>query len=107
MTSNFDQVNILLSFAQFEREVIGERIGDKIADSKKKGRAFTTTMGASQDFESEGLRRLLVNGCYWAAGLEDKIAEKSQVDLVGKFEARPFRGGGFKKGVKPEDLKME
>src|SRR5258707_14546385 len=30
-------LNILLSFAQFEREVIGERVRDKIAASKKKG----------------------------------------------------------------------
>ena len=28
---------MLLSFAQFEREVIGERVRDKIAASKKKG----------------------------------------------------------------------
>jgi len=30
-------LNVLLSFAQFEREVIGERIRDKIAASKQKG----------------------------------------------------------------------
>jgi hypothetical protein len=30
-------LNVLLSFAQFEREVIGERIRDKIAPSKRKG----------------------------------------------------------------------
>ena len=30
-------LNILLSFAQFERELIGERVRDKIAASKKKG----------------------------------------------------------------------
>ena len=30
-------LNILLSFAQFEREIIGERIRDKIAASKKRG----------------------------------------------------------------------
>src|SRR5215472_9969552 len=30
-------LNVLLSFAQFEREVMGERIRDKIAASKKKG----------------------------------------------------------------------
>ncbi len=30
-------LNVLLSFAQFEREVIGERVRDKIAASKKKG----------------------------------------------------------------------
>ena len=30
-------LNILLSFAQFEREIIGERIRDKVAASKRKG----------------------------------------------------------------------
>src|SRR5687767_383130 len=30
-------LNILLSFAQFERELIGERVRDKVAASKKKG----------------------------------------------------------------------
>jgi DNA invertase Pin-like site-specific DNA recombinase len=30
-------LNVLLSFAQFEREVTGERIRDKITASKKKG----------------------------------------------------------------------
>ena len=47
-------LNILLSFAQFEREVTGERIRDKIAASKKKGmwmgdwcRSATTSKDAS------------------------------------------------------------
>jgi site-specific DNA recombinase len=30
-------LNVLLSFAQFERDVIGERVRDKIAASKSKG----------------------------------------------------------------------
>src|SRR4029079_5158346 len=30
-------LNVLLSFAQFEREVIGERIRDKFAASRRKG----------------------------------------------------------------------
>jgi site-specific DNA recombinase len=30
-------LNVLLSFAQFEREIIGERIRDKVAASKRKG----------------------------------------------------------------------
>jgi hypothetical protein len=76
----------------------------KVPDGKE-GKAFTTTMGASQDLESEGLRRLLVNACYWAVGLEDKIAEKANVDLVGEYKPSPFKGGGHVKGVKPSDLK--
>jgi hypothetical protein len=73
----------------------------------KTARVFTTTMGASQDFESEGLRRLLVNACYWGVGLEDKIPARSKVDIVGEFKPRPFRGGGFAKGRKPEDYSID
>jgi type 1 glutamine amidotransferase len=68
------------------------------------GKVFTTTMGASQDLQSEGLRRLLVNACYWALGMDDKIAEKSNVDIVGEYKPNPFRGNGYKKGVKPAEL---
>ncbi len=73
----------------------------------KGGRVFNTTMGASTDMESEGTRRMLVNGAYWCIGLEDKIPEKSCVDIVGEFKPLPFGFGKFKKGVKPADLKME
>ena len=68
----------------------------------KTSRVFVTTMGASQDLLSEGLRRLLVNACYWAVGLEDKISADSNVDLVGEFNPTKFGFGGFVKGVKPE-----
>lgn len=71
--------------------------------SGKSARVFTTTMGASQDFATEGTRRMLVNACYWAVGLEDKIAEKSNVELVGAFNPLPFRFNGAAKGVKPAD----
>jgi hypothetical protein len=47
---------------------------------------------------------MLVNACYWGLGMEDKIAAKSNVDLVGRFVAHPFRAGGASKGVKPADL---
>ena len=72
----------------------------------KSSRVFATTMGASQDLESEGLRRLLVNACYWAIGLDDKISGESNVDLVGAFKPRRFGFGTFAKGVKPADLVM-
>jgi hypothetical protein len=70
----------------------------------KPARVFTTTMGASTDLQSEGVRRLLVNATYWALGLEDQIPEKADVALVGPFEPLPFKFGGHKKGVKPSDL---
>jgi hypothetical protein len=73
-------------------------------ESDAKARIFTTTMGASQDLLSEGLRRLIVNACYWGMGLEDRIAEKSVVDLVGPYEPTPFKFDGYKRGVKPADL---
>jgi type 1 glutamine amidotransferase len=70
----------------------------------KTARVFTTTMGASQDLASEGLRRLLVNACYWAAGLEEKIPQKANVDIVGEYKPRPFGNDRFEKGRKPADL---
>jgi type 1 glutamine amidotransferase len=73
----------------------------------KTGRTFTTTMGASQDLQSEGLRRLLVNAAYWAAGMEDKIADKSNVEIVGEYKPTPFGFRGFKKGVKPSDYALK
>jgi hypothetical protein len=69
----------------------------------KTARVFTTTMGAATDLSSEGLRRLLINACYWAVGLEDKIPAKTVVDLVGVYKPRPFGFGGFEKGRKPAD----
>lgn len=67
------------------------------------GRVFTTTMGASVDFESEDLRRLLVNACYWALGLEDEVAESSNVDIVGEYNPTMFGFGNFREGLKPAD----
>ena len=69
----------------------------------KTARVFTTTMGASTDLVSEGTRRMLVNACYWALGMESQISDKSNVDLVGDYQPLPFSFGGFKNGVKPED----
>ncbi|HEY7327465.1 MAG TPA: ThuA domain-containing protein [Gemmataceae bacterium] len=75
--------------------------------SGKMGRAFTTTMGASQDLQSEGLRRLLVNAAYWSVGMEDRISAKSTVELVGEYKPSPFGFGGYTKGVKPSDLEIK
>jgi hypothetical protein len=71
------------------------------------GRAFATTMGASEDFQSEGLRRLLVNACYWAVGLEGKIAGKANVDLVGEYKPHPFGNDKFEKALRPADLAIK
>jgi len=72
----------------------------------KTSRVFCTTMGASVDLQSAGLRRLLVNGCYWCMGMKDMIPEKSNVDLVGEYNPLYFGFGTHKKGVKPSDLKL-
>jgi type 1 glutamine amidotransferase len=72
--------------------------------SGKPSRVFVTTMGAATDMESEGMRRLLVNGVYWALRMEARIPKKSDVRLVGDFHPTNF---GFKKyvqGRKPADF---
>ncbi|MFQ5506442.1 MAG: ThuA domain-containing protein [Planctomycetota bacterium] len=79
----------------------------RAAGQGRKARVFTTTMGAATDLRSEGTRRLLVNACYWALGLEDRIPERSNVDLVGDYEPTPFGFGKYKKGVRPKSLGLE
>jgi DNA invertase Pin-like site-specific DNA recombinase len=51
-------LNVLLSFAQFEREVTGERIRDKIAASKKKGMWMGGSVPQGYDCVE---RRLVIN----------------------------------------------
>lgn len=55
-------LNILLSFAQFEREIIGERIRDKIAASRQRGKwtGGTPILGYDVD-RSNGSPKLVVN----------------------------------------------
>jgi hypothetical protein len=77
------------------------------AESGKTSRVIGTTIGAAPDLESEGLRRLLVNACYWGLGLENKIPAKSKVDYVGEFKPTFFGFGKFKRGVKPLDHELK
>jgi type 1 glutamine amidotransferase len=75
--------------------------------SGKSGRVFTTTMGTAQDLGYEGTRRMLVNAVYWALGMEERIPERSNVDLVGEFKPSPFRfkkSEEWKPGVRPSSL---
>lgn len=71
------------------------------AANGKKARVFTTTMGAATDMEAEGTRRMLVNAVYWSLNLEEKIPDKSNVELVGKFTPTKFGFGGYQKDVMP------
>ena len=75
-------------------------------DNGPSGRVFASTMGSSQDFESVGLRRLLVNAVYWLAGLEERISMSANVDIVGTYETLPMGFGAHKKGLKPADFKL-
>ena len=70
----------------------------------KAGRVFTTTHGASEDLLNEGFRRMAVNACLWAAGLEKSIDAGGDIGLVGPFHPSTFSFGGHVKGVKPSDM---
>ncbi len=69
--------------------------------SGRPARVFSTTMGGGMagrpDWDSEALRRLLVNAVYWGVGLEEVIPAKADVTPVGE--------NGFKRGVRPQDVR--
>lgn len=76
-------------------------------EAGKTSRVLCTTIGAAVDLKSEGLRRLLVNGCYWGLGLEKKIPARSDVTYVGEYSPSWFGFGKHVKGVKPADLELK
>jgi hypothetical protein len=72
--------------------------------SGNEGRVFASTMGGAmsgaRDWDSEGFRRLFVNGAYWCVGLESDISATSSVEPVGSTAA-------FKRGAKPAEALRE
>ena len=69
-------------------------------------RIFTTTMGSADDLSHEGTRRMLVNASYWALALEEKIADKSKVVLVGEYKPSKYEGKdnkAWKPGKTPDE----
>jgi hypothetical protein len=85
-------LNILLSFAQFEREVIGERIRDKFAASRKKGMWMGGFVPLGYDVKD---RKLVVNKAEAAAVrmiFERFTKIGSATELVRRLRAEGVRG---------------
>ena len=69
-------------------------------------RVFCTTMGAAQDFANEGLRRLVVQACYWGLGLEAAIpASGADVALRSPYVPSAFGFGRHRPGLRPADYR--
>ena len=64
-----------------------------------------STIGASVDCESAGLRRLLVNAVYWGVGLD--VPAQAAVDVVGTYEPTFFGFGKHRPGVRAADHRMD
>ena len=73
-------------------------------DSGTRGRVFTTTHGASEDLLNDGFRRMTVNACLWALGLERSITAQGAIEFVGPYRPSTFSFGGHVKGAKPSDM---
>jgi len=96
-------LNMLLSFAQFEREVTGERIRDKIAASKQKGMWMGGMVPLGYDVQD---RKLVVNPSeadtvrhifHRYANLKSVLALKEELDADGIVsKARVDRFGNAK-----------
>jgi hypothetical protein len=79
---------------------------DYTGEKGRRSKVVTTTMGAAVDLENEGLRRMLVNACYWTLGLEDRIPAMNNVEYVGDYSPSWFGFGKSRKGVRPADLEL-
>jgi DNA invertase Pin-like site-specific DNA recombinase len=84
-------LNVLLSFAQFEREVTGERIRDKVAASKKKGMWMGGPVPLGYDVKD---RKLIINPAEAATVrhiFERYLALRSGPQLVDELMASGIR----------------
>ena len=77
-----------------ERKVDGENEGVQ--------RVVTTTMGAASDLDDANLRRLVVNGVFWALKLD--VPTEVDVTIEGDYDPTFYGFGTFQKGEKPEDF---
>lgn len=68
----------------------------------KTGRVFTSLYGTPEDILNDGYRRMLVNGCFWALGLEEAIRPDAKIAFVGPFKPNTFGNGSHARGIKPE-----
>lgn len=100
-------LNILLSFAQFEREVTGERIRDKVSASKRKGMWMGGNVPLGYDVRN---RKLIVNAkeadlvrdifnLYLELGCVSKL--KIRMDEQGSKSKARTSAAGTKSGGKP------
>src|SRR6516162_9879227 len=99
-------LNVLLSFAQFEREVIGERVRDKIAASKRKGLwvggpiplgyATTNKKLIVVPEEAETVRTMfrLYLECGSLGALAEELARRKIMSKRKMFAGGRTRGGG-------------
>jgi site-specific DNA recombinase len=99
-------LNVLLSFAQFEREVIGERVRDKIAASKRKGLwvggpiplgyATVNKKLVIVPEEAETVRTMfrLYLECGSVGALAEELTFRNIVSKVRTFASGRVRGGG-------------
>jgi site-specific DNA recombinase len=104
-------LNVLLSFAQFEREVTAERIRDKIAASKKKGLWMGGSLPLGYDRHPDPQRRELVVNAAEAEvvtrifGLYAERANLRQVEIEAhRLGLRPKSGitpSGHVRGTNP------
>lgn len=66
-------------------------------------RVFMTTMGDARDFLDENFRRMVVNACLWAVGLENAIAADNNVAIAGPYDPPSFGFNEFRTGLFPRD----
>src|ERR1700748_1194027 len=100
-------LNVLLSFAQFEREVTGERIRDKIAASKKKGMWMGGVVPLGYRVEDRALRIVedhaaIVRSLFRRyLDAESVVRLKQQLDAEGVRVPIRIDGGGRSTGGGP------
>jgi hypothetical protein len=66
---------------------------------------FASTHGASEDIVDDNYRRAVINGVFWTLSMEEHIKADMDIAFVGPYNPVTFSFGGYRKGIKPLDIK--
>ena len=76
-------------------------------DNGKVNRVVCTTMGSSNDLSNDGLRRLVVNSCFWILDMGEQITDDLSIETVGEYKPTMYGFNIYAEGMRPSDYNLK
>ena len=75
-----------------------------LGNHDRESKIFHFTMGSAEDFENEGVRRVVVNSVYWGLNMVEQISPDRSVEPTTPYHPRKAGFNYEKLGVSPQPI---